>query len=69
MEQTATFSTHSNHLPCQQVLNETEINKKNKVTRRKKIVSLLADIRLKENEGTQRTLVKVKEAEILIVPM
>jgi hypothetical protein len=29
------------------------------------LVSLLADIRLKEKEGTQRTLVNVKEAEIL----
>jgi hypothetical protein len=61
MEQAATFSTHSNHLPCQQVLNETEISKKN-------LVSLLADIRLKEKEGTQRILVNVKEEEILTVP-
>jgi len=43
------------------VLNETEISEKN-------LVSLLADIRLKEKEGTQRTLVNVKEEEILTVP-
>jgi hypothetical protein len=43
------------------VLNETEISKKN-------LVSLLADIRLKEKEGTQRILVNVKEEEILTVP-
>jgi hypothetical protein len=32
-------------------------------------VSLLADTRLKEKAGTHRSLVKIREAEILIVPM
>jgi len=32
-------------------------------------VCLLADIRLKEKAGTHRTLVRIKEAEILTVPM
>ncbi len=33
------------------------------------LISLLAEIRLKEKEGTQRTLVKIKESENLTVPM
>ncbi len=33
------------------------------------LVSLLTDTRLKENEGTQRTLVKVRVEETLTVPM
>jgi hypothetical protein len=32
-------------------------------------VSLLADIRLKEKAGTHRPLVRIREAEILTVPM
>jgi hypothetical protein len=33
------------------------------------LVSLLTDTRLKENEGTQRTLVRVRVEETLTVPM
>jgi hypothetical protein len=50
VEQAIIFSTHSNHLPCQQVLDEARVSKKDKATRKKNFVSLLAEIRLKEKE-------------------
>jgi hypothetical protein len=68
VKQVATFFTHSNHFLCQHVLNETKISR-NIRQQEKILVSLLSEIRLNENEGTHRTSVRIRNAEILIVPI
>jgi hypothetical protein len=67
VEQAIILSTHSNHLPCQQVLDETIVSKKDKTTRN--FVSFLTEIRLKEKDGTHKTSIRIKEAEIITVPI
>jgi hypothetical protein len=50
------------------MLDETETSQKN-IQQCKTLISLLAEIRLKENERTQTTSVRIKFYVILIVPM
>jgi hypothetical protein len=67
-EDASLFSTHTNHPPTLKMLDETETSQKN-IQQCKTLISLLAEIRLKENERTQRTSVRIKFYVILIVPM
>jgi hypothetical protein len=51
------------------MLNETKISQKKIRQQCKVMINLLAEIKLKENGGTQSTIVRVKMSEILTVAM
>jgi len=61
--------SRDNRIYFLKMLNETKISQKKIRQQCKVMINLLAEIKLKENGGTQSTIVRVKMAEILTVAM